>query len=165
MKWNFREGDGYIFSQDKAGISMEVLPPANAIIDYPFKVELKKVDEILKAFVRAGTVNNVVPKISSKYLDDPTVDGVTVSTDDGIMDVLLKVTKGASPVFFPTESTIEVSSRPIPVDTDTNAYLVLASIAFTESGSATITQQIFSSQIVTRAKPGSSTAIWLFSSR
>lgn len=161
-------GVGYTFYGGPEGVAFDIQQGGTAGFLHPFKVKLKKVkgvDGVINAYVRAGTVNNIVPKINSKYLDDPTVNPVSVSTEDGIQDVLLKVTKGSSPVFFPTEATIEVSSRPIPANTDTNGYLVLASISFSASGKATVTQQIYSSQIVARAKPGGSTAIWLFSSR
>lgn len=157
-------GVGYTFFGGPEGVAFDIQGSNATAIQHPFKVKLKKVDGVLKTFVRAGTVNNVVPKISSKFLDDPTVDGVTTSDDDGTMDVLLKVSKGASPVFFPDTAVIEVSSRPIPADTDSDGYLVLASISFNE-GKATIFQHIYSSLICARAKPGSAAAIYLFSSR
>lgn len=157
-------GVGYTFFGGPEGVAFDIQGGQGTIIQHPFRVTLIKKDEQKKVKVRAGTVNNIVPKIGSKFLDDPDVDGATISEADGTMDVLLKVSKGASPVFFPDTAVIEVSSRPIPDDTDSDGHLVLASITFKE-GKATIFQHIYSSLICARAKPGSAAAIYLFSSR
>ena len=155
-------GVGYTFYGGPEGVAFDIQQGGTAGFLHPFKVKLKKVGGVLKAFVRAGTVNNVVPTASSKALDDPTNEGVTVSEDDGTMNVLLKVT-GESGKFFPEAAVIEVASS-VPADTNSNGYLNLASISF-NNGTPSVNQFVFASQIAVRAKPGTATAIWLFSSR
>jgi len=78
------------------------------------------------------------------------------------MYVLLKVT-GESGKFFPEAAEIIVSST-IWIDTNSAGYLNLASISF-NNGTPSVYQYVFASQIAVRAKPGTATALWLFSSR
>ena len=78
-KLRVNPGVGYTLYGGPEGVAFDIQPGGGRGFLHPFKVKLKRDAGSLKAFVRAGTVNNIIPKISSKYLDDPTVDGVTVS--------------------------------------------------------------------------------------
>lgn len=132
---------------------------------HPYKVTVRYVDGGLRVFVRAGTVNNVVPEIDGKQLDDPTNEGISITVLDGagVWYVQLQVT-GESGQFFPETAEIIVATE-MTSDTNSEGYLNLAGISFTESGKPRVNQFIYASQIAIRAKPGDSTAIWLFSSR
>ena len=161
-KLRINPGVGYTLYGGPEGVAFDIQQGGGRGFLHPFKVKLKRDAGTLKAFVRAGTVNNVIPEIDGKYLDDPTNEGVTVSEDAGTMYVLLRVT-GSSGKFFPEEAEIIVSST-IWIDTNSAGYLNIASISF-NNGTPIVNQFVYTSQIAVRAKPGTATAIWLFSAR
>jgi hypothetical protein len=132
---------------------------------HPFKITIKKVDGVNTVFVRAGTVNNVVPTIDDTYLDDPDNPGIAIATPNTESKyVALKVT-GSTGEFFPEYAEIVIVNS-LPVNnTDSNGYLILGSFLFGTDGRARISQFVYTSQIAIRAKPGTGDAIWLFSSR
>lgn len=140
--------------------------------DYPFKVTVGNGNGNEKiVYVRPGTVNNFVPKISGAYLDfypPPSLTFSSVSTTKKKI-VALKVTK-TSPAFFPASCEIVLrDDEESLVATDFDAYLQLASISCsTKDGKLQVTsisQFVYASQIVTRAKPGDAVAVWSFTSR
>lgn len=146
-------------------------PTAATVYDYPFKVSVTSGDGNEKIVrVRAGTVNNFVPKISGKYLDaDPEPTFKFSSVTNGKKIVALKVTKDGAKFFPKTVEVILVDSESEIDNTDSVGYLQLASITCTNTAGVlsvtSVSQFIYASQVVARAKPGTETAIWAFSSR
>lgn len=130
---------------------------------HPFKVTVFKDGSDFKYRVRAGSVNNIVPKIGSTFLDalEPpagTLDG------EATHRIYLKSTTDDPPAFFPT--TVEaISSTADIADTDTNGYLLLATVVVASGKFGPVNQYVFSSQVLVRAKPGTSTALYSWSSR
>jgi len=108
MKHVFREGEGYIVNQDAGGISLEILPQGGGF-DHPFKVTYRKDGDNFKIKVRAGTVNNLVPTISSTYLDAEEAPELTI-TGTGHQDIVLEAELGDTPVFFPNNIFIKLNS-------------------------------------------------------
>lgn len=140
------------------------------VYDFPFKVNFTSGEgNEKKVYVRPGTVNNFIPKISGKYLD--AVDRPSLSfssvTSSGHKLVYIKATK-VGVTFFPNNVEVVMLDTE-PADTDNNGYLLIASISCsTVEGSLVVTavnQYVYASQIVVRAKPGSSTAVWAWTSR
>jgi hypothetical protein len=142
-----------------------------AIYDFPFKVSVAIIDMNGAVFVRPGSANNFMPKISGNYLDAIPAPYLTFSnfTASKTKIVALKVTKDGVK-FFPNTSEIELlDNYGQLVNTDNIGYLALASITGENSAYGpiikTVNQFIYASQIVVRTKAGSETAIWSFSSR
>jgi hypothetical protein len=163
MKWNFREGDDYLVHQDSGGISLEILPQGGGF-DHPFKVTYRKDGNDIKIKVRAGTVNNLVPTISSIYLDAEEAPELTI-TGTGHQDIVLEAELGDTPVFFPNNISINAFERGEYSDDNSFGYLAIASLNIVDGKVATFSQFVYSSQVVTRVKPGSATALWNWSSR
>ena len=163
MKHVFREGDGYLVNQDAGGISLEILPQGGGII-HPFKVTYRKDGESFKVKVRAGTVNNLVPKIGTTYLDAEEAPELTVS-GSGYKDIVLEASVGSPPVFFPDTVTVQFKARDSYDDSDENGYLALASLNIVDGKVASFNQFVYASQVLTRVKPGTATALWNWSSR
>ena len=161
----FQSGTGYTFRQDARGITLDILSDESTV-EYPFKVSVFKEGTTYKAKVKPGTANNMIPKIGGTYLDAATPPTLTLST--GRTYIALKTTYSTA-TFFPDTVVIEaITTEAGLAATNTNGYLVLASVNIeTVSGVETVTlsQFIFSSQLVIRSKPGSGTAVWLFNSR
>jgi hypothetical protein len=161
----FQNGTGYTFRQDARGITLDILSDESSV-EYPFRVSLIKEGTTYRARVNPGTANNMIPKIGSTYLDDAAPPTITLST--GRTYICLKTTY-SSATFFPDQvEVVAITSEAGLAATNTNGYLVLASVNIeTVSGvqTATLSQYIFSSQLVIRSKPGSGTAVWLFNSR
>lgn len=113
--------------------------------------------------VRAGTVNNKVPTIGGTRLDSSTPPEITL-TGTETHRIYIKVEIGASPVFFPDTVTI-INTTTDQTDADEDGYLLIGTIV-TEDGVVTaINQFVYASQVVVRAKPGTGTAIYLWTSR
>jgi hypothetical protein len=141
------------------------------IYDYPFKVTLDNIDLGTAVYVRPGSVNNFMPKISGNYLDatpKPYVHFVNF-TSSKTKIVALKVTKDGVRFFPHTCEIVLLDNYDVLVDTDNYGYLALASITGENSANGPVitgvNQLVYASQVVIRAKPGSETAIWSFSSR
>lgn len=159
-------GVGYTLHQGPDGFWMEIDGGTQVQLSYPFQVSVKKVDGAYKATVKPGTANNIIPKISGTYLDDLTPPTLTLSS--GKSRICLKVTYSTATFFPDNVEIVALTSDEAMAPSDSTAYLQLASVNIgTVNGSekATVTQYIFSSQIVIRAKPGSGTAVWAFNSR
>ena len=164
MSIRFREGDGYLFTQDAGGVSLEILPQAQTI-NHPFKCTFFYQDGVPKVLVRAGTVNNIVPTCNDEPLDSD-VKGILTLTENGaLMDIVLEASVGDPPVFFPNTVTVQNKARGAHDDTDENGYLVIASYVALNGKFVTTNQYVYASQVLVRAKPGSETAIWHWSSR
>ena len=155
-------GVGAVHSVGRDGIGIEVLPQPT-FQNYPFRVTAKKDGANVKVKVRAGTVNNLVPKIGSDYLDAATAPELTL-TGDATHRIYIKASSATPPIFFPDTVVIE-SSATAKTDTDTNGYLQLASVVVSGGKITSINQFVYASQVLVRAKPGTATALWSWSSR
>lgn len=130
---------------------------------HPFRITVRNTDGTIFAKVRAGTVNNIVPTISSTRLDAVPAPEVTL-TGDGTHRIYARVAVGASPVFFPDTAIITTSTTD-QTDTDEYGYLLLGTVVVSNGAVVGVNQYVYASQVVVRAKPGSGTAIYLWTSR
>lgn len=130
---------------------------------HPFRVTFRMDGLSIKARVRAGTVNNIVPTIDDTELDATTPPELTI-TGDGTHRIYIKGEVGGSPVFFPDTVTI-VSTTSTYTDTDSAGYLQIASITVNGGKVTALSQFVYASQILIRAKPGEDAALWSWSSR
>lgn len=142
--------------------------------DYPYKVSIG-VNENgnYKVFVRAGTVNSFVSKaldgpMAGKYLDDLPAPYFDVPKAFTKKYVVLRVKKGASSKFFPTDNDVYlVDDLEALADSDDEGHLLLAGITQEFEGSKSkgivINQYIYSSQALIRVK--GSSVIWSWASR
>jgi len=165
------KGVGYDIHEGADCVSLVIEPGSGgAELDYPFKVTVQKATSGYDVYVRAGTCNNFVPKISSTYLDADTPPKLNFTSvgSGGKKIVALKVTKDGVKFFPSTVEVVVVDNEEAIQNTDTNGYLQLASITCKTDGGlrvSSINQFVYSSQVVTRVKPGSDTAAWTFTSR
>jgi len=133
--------------------------------DHPFKVTVFKDGAAVKFSVRAGTVNNIVPKIGSTFLDAiPAPAGTLDTASDATHRIYLEASSASPPAFFP-DTVVAISSTADIADTDTDGYLLLATVAVTGGRIGPVNQFVYASQVLVRAKPGTSTALWSWSSR
>jgi hypothetical protein len=159
---NMQDGTGYTYRDDGRGISLDILPDIQAFV-YPFKVTYFQDGEVHKVRVRAGTVNNLVPKISSVSLDDETPPSLTISGNH-THRIYLKASTVSSPVFFPDTVVVDTATSD-QADTNTNGYLLIATVVIANNILASVNQYVYASQVLVRVKPGSATAIYSWSSR
>ena len=130
---------------------------------HPFKVTAFVENETIKVNVRAGTVNNLVPTISSTALDAATPPTLTLS-GDYTHRIYLKASTEAPPLFFPDTVIVE-SATTDQNDSDSYGYLKIASIVVSNGSVTQINQFVYASQVLVRAKPGTAIALWSWSSR
>ncbi len=130
---------------------------------HPFRVTAFKTDDEIKVFIRAGTVNNLVPKIGADFLDAETPPNLTISGDH-THRIYLKASSATPPVFFPNTIVVE-SATTDQSDTNSNGYLKIASVVVSGGNVTTVNQFVYASQVLVRAKPGTDTALWSWSSR
>jgi hypothetical protein len=157
-----QDGTGYTYRDDGRGISLDILPDIQAFV-YPFKVTYMKDGASIKVSVRAGTVNNLVPKISSTFLDDETPPTLTISGNN-THRIYLKASSATPPVFFPDTVVVESATSDL-ADTDSNGYLLIGSVVVSGGNVTAVNQYVYASQVLVRAKPGTATALWSWSSR
>lgn len=164
-------GTGYTMHQGPDGFWLDIdHADAAAVLDFPFKVKTKKATSGYDVYVRPGTVNNFVPKISGTYLDADTPPSFNFTSvgSSGKKIVAIKVTKDGVAFFPSTVEIVLVDSESDIASTNTIGYIQVASITCTTTGGLkvkSINQFVYASQIVTRVKPGSSSAVWTFTSR
>ena len=132
-------------------------------LPHPFQVSAYKDGSNVKVKVRAGTVNNLVPTISSTALDAATPPELTL-TGDATHRIYLKASSASPPVFFPDTIVVE-SQTSDQTDGNTNGYLKIASVVVSGGAITAVNQFVYASQVLVRAKPGTSTALWSWSSR
>jgi hypothetical protein len=133
--------------------------------DHPFKVTVFKDGDDFKFSVRAGTVNNIVPKIGTDFLDAiPAPAGTLDTSSDATHRIYLEASSASPPAFFP-DTVVAISSTADIADTDADGYLLLATVAVTGGIIGPVNQYVYASQVLVRAKPGTSTALWSWSSR
>jgi hypothetical protein len=151
---------------------MDSMGEDNAIIyDFPFKVTLGLEGNEVRVYVRAGSVNNFMPKIGSIYLDFTPAPYLTFNsvTSTHTKIVAIKVTKDGVKFFPQTCEIVLVDDYESLAPSDNVGYLAIASIsAEMVEGKVVLrglNQLIYASQIVVRVKPADTTAEWAFSSR
>ena len=161
------KGVGIYTKMSGSGSTSYVLAdqPDPESFDHPFKVTVFKDGGAVKFSVRAGTVNNIVPKIGSTFLDAiPAPAGTLDTASDATHRIYLEASSASPPVFFP--NTVEaISSNADIADTDAEGYLLLATVAVTGGRIGPVNQYVYASQVLVRVKPGSATALWSWSSR
>ena len=143
-------------------MSLNILPQSKSF-NYPFKVSAYKDGASIKVRVRAGTVNNLVPKISSTFLDAETAPTLTISGNN-THRIYLKASSATPPVFFPDTVVVESATSDL-ADTDSNGYLLIGSVVVSAGNVTAVNQYVYASQVLVRAKPGTATALWSWSSR
>jgi len=153
-------------------VFMDAMTDENGVIyDFPFKVSLARFGDEIRVFVRAGTVNNFMPKIDNKYLDFTPAPylSFTSVTSTKTKIVAIKVTKDGVKFFPQTCEIVLRDDYESLAPSDNVGYLAIASISaeMVEGKVALrgLNQLIYASQIVVRTKAGTETAIWSFSSR
>jgi hypothetical protein len=139
--------------------------PDSEPFDHPFRVTVFKDGDAVKFSVRAGTVNNIVPKIGSTFLDAiPAPAGTLDTAADATHAIYLEASNTSPPAFFPDTVGV-ISSTGYIEDTDEDGYLLLATVGVTGGRIGPVNQYVYASQVLVRAKPGTSTALWSWSSR
>lgn len=134
-------------------------------IDHPFKVYLSKDNDGWMAYVRPGTVNGRIPKISGKYMDDVKPNLLTLGDAETTYDIVVKATKGETIMFFPDDIVVEAKKRGEYSDSDLNGYISVASVTLgVDKKLESLNQFIFTSQVVSRIRAGTTT-FWSWSSR
>lgn len=157
-----QDGTGYTYRDDGRGISLDILPDIQAVV-YPFKVTYFKDGEVHKVRIRAGTVNNLVPKIGSDFLDAETPPSLTLSGNH-THRIYLKASTASPPVFFPDTVVVE-SATSDSANTNSNGYLLIATVVIASNALVSVNQYVYASQVLVRAKPGTADALWSWSSR
>lgn len=125
----------------------------------PFEVTLMKEDSGWKAVVYPGLVNQIVPKIGSKYLDELPVPTLSIA---GAGRIYLKATHEAKKFFPRNIEVVYNASQTVPEDTETAGYYQIASIAPIGQSFA-VTQLSTGNKLVNRFKMGASGAYWSWS--
>ena len=114
-----------------------------------------------KAYVTAGTVNGIVPKMDSKYLDSSPKPSLTVSGTNGLF--LLKAKKQTGKFFPQDVEVIFNSGLTIPDDTVNEGYLQIAKVENVDNGFV-VTQTSTGNKLLNRTQMGASSAWWAWSS-
>jgi hypothetical protein len=125
----------------------------------PFEVNVTKVDGAWKASIYPGMVNQIVPKINNKYLDELPAPQLTIN---GAGRILLKATHEPKKWFPRNVEVMFSSGQVVPEDTETNGYFQLASVAVVNSNYV-VTQLTTGNKLVNRFKMGASGAYWSWS--
>jgi hypothetical protein len=149
----------------------EMSEDGTILYDFPFKVTLGLEGNEVRVYVRAGSVNNFMPKIDNKYLDFAPAPYLTFSSvsSTNTKIVAIKVTKDGVKFFPQTCEIVLKDDYESLAPSDNVGYLAIASISAEMVGGKVVlrglNQLIYASQVLIRAKAGTETAIWSFSSR
>ena len=161
-----RDGIGYRVKRTSGGTTIELVNDGGSGSTMPSLTPFSGTDKDGNkvVYVKAGTVNQVIPQIDGTYIDSMNKPSLSVSADGKIY---VKVTKDDN-LFFP--ATVEIifvdGESDDPVDTDDEGYFLLASVNYTASGdpnsnpSIIISNYSQGSLCVNRLKTGDNTAIW-----
>jgi hypothetical protein len=156
-------GVGYDIVRIGGKTSLVMQDQETAGLVHPFKVSAFKDGNDIKVRVRAGTANNLVPTMSGTELDDSPAPTLTLA-GNATHRIYLKAEIGATPVFFPDTLSV-VTATSVQTDTNDEGYLLLGSVVVADGKVTAVNQYVYASQVVVRAKPGSATALWSWSSR
>jgi hypothetical protein len=134
---NFSNGVGQV-RMDIGQVFLESTPIIRPTDDtFPFQVTINEVEPgIFEYMVYTGTVNNVIPKISGKALNDATVAGLPEPTAAGDYVIAIKCYADAPPVRFPKTNTemVIISSADALLDTDEYGFIGVATLVLTAPG-------------------------------
>lgn len=129
----------------------------------PFTVTIIEQGASGKFMVYPGTVNRIVPKMNSVYLDASEAPESLSITDEGY--VAIKCTYEADTFFPRTAEVVWIQQENLDgwEDTETESYFPVAKINKSGSGSSTVytvVQLSDSNMVVNRLKSGANTAAW-----
>jgi len=133
-----RDGEGYTYSQGPWGFNLE-LDLQTPKLTHPFLVTLKG----LKFKVYPGTVNSVMAKLDSTYLDNTPAPEKTISAS-GVVYLECSHTDGSA---FPVTVDVKYNTS-VPASTDSKLYIHIATINVA-SGKATKTAQVVKTSLWT----------------
>jgi hypothetical protein len=153
-------GVGYTFDSSSKGFTFDTSDqfPSIEVTEYrPLYVTNAGGN---KFEVSPGTVNRIVPKIGSVYLDASEKPQVTVTASGYICVMLTHETDS----FFPRTATIVFHAGSVtPGDTETTGYWPLAKVNVTETEAGTQYETItfsYGNLVCNRLKAGANTAVW-----
>jgi hypothetical protein len=152
MSNKIQPGVGYTYQGDSKGFSLQVDQPGRR--RHPLEVYSNPNNGSTAVSVWPGTVNGVMPKISTNSLDATIRPKLAVGSTGFIF---VKVTRATGDV-FPKTVVIEFAST-VPADTSTTGHFTIATVTKT-GNSLTISQVISSSLIVGRQAYGVSAAVF-----
>jgi len=152
MSNKLQPGVGYTFTSDSRGQSLLIDSPGRR--RHPLEVYSNPDNGSTAVSIFPGTVNGVMPKISSVSLDATAKPKLAVSSTGY---VYIKVTRATGDV-FPKTVVIECAST-VPADTSTIGHFAIASVTKT-GNSLTISQLTSQSLIVGRQAYGVSAAVF-----
>jgi len=139
------------------GIKSDIYHTAATIC--PFTVSILKDGTSFKASVYPGMVNQVVPKIGGKYLDETPAPLLSFSTGQRIY---IKATHEDSKFFPKTVEIVALSGSTPPEDTLQYGYAQIASTSGT-SNAPVVTQLTCGNKLVNRFTMGATGAFWNWS--
>jgi len=152
MSNKIQPGVGYTYQGDSKGFSLQVDQAGRR--RHPLEVYSNPNNGSTAVSVWPGTVNGVMPKISTNSLDATIRPKLAVGSTGFIF---VKVTRATGDV-FPKTVVIEFAST-VPADTSTTGHFTIATVTKT-GNSLTISQVISSSLIVGRQAYGVSAAVF-----
>lgn len=123
-----QSGDGYTVTNVGGSATLSIDSQTQWYPDIPLTVQRAAGDR--KVYIIPGTVNQLIPKVSSTYIDALPRPTISVTANGYI---ILRVERVANQP-FPNTPTIYYNAT-IPADTTTYGYFALASVTVT--GSAT----------------------------
>jgi hypothetical protein len=153
-------GVGYTFDSSSKGFTFDTSDQFPAIDVTRYKPLYVTNVGGNKFEVSPGTVNRIVPKIGSIYLDASTKPQLTIIASGYVCVALTHETDS----FFPRTATIVFhTGSATPGDTETTGYYPLAKVNVTETDEGTQYETIVMSYgnfVCNRLKAGASTAVW-----
>jgi hypothetical protein len=153
-------GNGYGFCSSGYGASLDLSEPFPGDSSGAYRPLFATNVGGNKFQVSPGTVNRIVPKIGSVYLDASTKPQLTVTASGYICVLLTHETDS----FFPRTATIIFhTGSATPGDTETNGYYPLAKVNVTETEAGTQYETIvfsYGNFVCNRLKAGANTAVW-----
>jgi hypothetical protein len=156
-------GVGYTFTASSLGTNLNILQPwsewDSSVSVLPLWPKLKND----KVSVVPGTVNRIVPKIGSVFIDASTPPEITV-TGEGY--ICIKLTYVAATFFPRTAEIIFNAGTSTPADTETEGYYPLAKVNAVTVGAVTTYSLIILSYgnfVCNRLKSGANPAVWYWS--
>lgn len=153
-------GSGYGFTSSGYGFTINAENPFPPDVESEYRPLFCTYNGTNKYLISPGTVNRIVPKIGSIYLDAPTKPELTV-TANGYICVML--THEADSFFPRTASIIHHPGAATPGDTETEGYYPLAKVNITETEAGTQYETIilsYGNLVCNRLKAGANTAVW-----
>ena len=153
-------GSGYGFTSGGYGFSMNIGSPFDDKDLSRYRPLFCTYAGTNKFEVSPGTVNRIIPKIGSVYLDAATKPQLTVTVSGYICVQLTHETDS----FFPRTATIIHHPGAVtPADTETTGYYPLAKVNITETEEGTKYETIvfsYGNFVCNRLKAGANTAVW-----